>query len=139
RCNQFLWLGRVGEGLGCGLGALGLGWSTVPRRHRELSKRHMHRGSGPVLYNRCRDVHDEGHGWYGRSDVVGEPRHACLPGRGGRMAPRSPPCQPPRGPVQARHPPHTEGAVLMLFMVISTPRPEPPSSMTAKRQAYWQW
>lgn len=27
----------------------------------------------------------------------------------------------------------------MLFMVISTPRPEPPSTMTPKRQAYWEW
>ena len=27
----------------------------------------------------------------------------------------------------------------MLFMVISTPRPEPPSVMTPKRQAYWEW
>ena len=27
----------------------------------------------------------------------------------------------------------------MLFFVISTPRPEPPSTMTAKRQAYWEW
>lgn len=27
----------------------------------------------------------------------------------------------------------------MLFMVISTPRPEPPSTMTGKRQAYWRW
>jgi muconolactone delta-isomerase len=27
----------------------------------------------------------------------------------------------------------------MLFMVISTPRPEPPSAMTAKRKAYWEW
>lgn len=27
----------------------------------------------------------------------------------------------------------------MLFMVISTPRPEPPSAMTAKRKDYWRW
>jgi muconolactone delta-isomerase len=27
----------------------------------------------------------------------------------------------------------------MLFMVISTPRPEPPSTMVPKRQAYWEW
>jgi hypothetical protein len=27
----------------------------------------------------------------------------------------------------------------MLFMVISTPRPEPPSVMTGKRKAYWEW
>jgi muconolactone delta-isomerase len=27
----------------------------------------------------------------------------------------------------------------MLFMVISTPRPEPPSAVTAKRKAYWEW
>ncbi|MGD9805744.1 MAG: DUF3303 domain-containing protein [Hyphomicrobiaceae bacterium] len=27
----------------------------------------------------------------------------------------------------------------MLFMVISTPRPEPPSAMTPKRKAYWEW
>ena len=27
----------------------------------------------------------------------------------------------------------------MLFMVISTPRPEKPSSMTPSREAYWQW
>ena len=27
----------------------------------------------------------------------------------------------------------------MLFMVISTPRPEPPSVMAGKRQAYWKW
>jgi muconolactone delta-isomerase len=27
----------------------------------------------------------------------------------------------------------------MLFMVISTPRPEPPSAMTAKRKGYWRW
>jgi muconolactone delta-isomerase len=27
----------------------------------------------------------------------------------------------------------------MLFMVISTPRPERPTEMNAKRQAYWQW
>jgi muconolactone delta-isomerase len=27
----------------------------------------------------------------------------------------------------------------MLFMVISTPRPERPSEMTPKRQAYWEW
>jgi muconolactone delta-isomerase len=27
----------------------------------------------------------------------------------------------------------------MLFMVISTPRPEPPSTMTGKRQSYWRW
>ena len=27
----------------------------------------------------------------------------------------------------------------MLFMVISTPRPEPPSVMTPKREAYWEW
>jgi len=27
----------------------------------------------------------------------------------------------------------------MLFMVISTPRPEPPSTMTGKRQDYWRW
>ncbi len=27
----------------------------------------------------------------------------------------------------------------MLFMVISTPRPEPPSTMVPKRKAYWEW
>lgn len=27
----------------------------------------------------------------------------------------------------------------MLFLVISTPRPERPSSVVASRQAYWQW
>lgn len=27
----------------------------------------------------------------------------------------------------------------MLFLVISTPRPEPPSSMTPKRKDYWRW
>ncbi len=27
----------------------------------------------------------------------------------------------------------------MLFMVISTPRPEPPSTMVPKRKAYWAW
>jgi len=27
----------------------------------------------------------------------------------------------------------------MLFLVISTPRPERPSTMVAKRQAYWRW
>lgn len=27
----------------------------------------------------------------------------------------------------------------MLFLVISTPRPERPSSMTASRKAYWEW
>jgi hypothetical protein len=27
----------------------------------------------------------------------------------------------------------------MLFCVISTPRPERPSSMAAKRQSYWRW
>ncbi len=27
----------------------------------------------------------------------------------------------------------------MLFLVISTPRPERPSTMAAKRQAYWRW
>ena len=27
----------------------------------------------------------------------------------------------------------------MLFMVISTPRPAPPSTMVAKRKAYWEW
>ncbi len=27
----------------------------------------------------------------------------------------------------------------MLFMVISSPRPEPPSVMTPKRKAYWEW
>ena len=27
----------------------------------------------------------------------------------------------------------------MLFMVISTPRPEPPSQVAPKRQAYWAW
>jgi muconolactone delta-isomerase len=27
----------------------------------------------------------------------------------------------------------------MLFLVISTPRPEPPSAMTAKRKDYWRW
>ena len=27
----------------------------------------------------------------------------------------------------------------MLFMVISTPRPEQPSLMTPKREAYWEW
>ena len=27
----------------------------------------------------------------------------------------------------------------MLFMVISTPRPEKPSSVTPSREAYWQW
>ena len=27
----------------------------------------------------------------------------------------------------------------MLFMVISTPRPEKPSSMTQSREAYWEW
>jgi muconolactone delta-isomerase len=27
----------------------------------------------------------------------------------------------------------------MLFLVISEPRPEPPSSVTASRQRYWQW
>ena len=27
----------------------------------------------------------------------------------------------------------------MLFLVISEPRPEPPSSVTAARQSYWPW
>ena len=27
----------------------------------------------------------------------------------------------------------------MLFLVISTPRPERPSSMTARRKKYWRW
>jgi Domain of unknown function (DUF3303) len=27
----------------------------------------------------------------------------------------------------------------MLFLVISAPRPEPPSSVTADRQRYWTW
>jgi muconolactone delta-isomerase len=27
----------------------------------------------------------------------------------------------------------------MLFLVISEPRPEPPSAVTASRQRYWQW
>ena len=27
----------------------------------------------------------------------------------------------------------------MLFMVISTPRPEKPSTMTPSREAYWKW
>jgi hypothetical protein len=27
----------------------------------------------------------------------------------------------------------------MLFLVISEPRPEPPSSVVASRQRYWQW
>lgn len=27
----------------------------------------------------------------------------------------------------------------MLFMVISTPRPERPTEVSGKRQAYWQW
>jgi hypothetical protein len=27
----------------------------------------------------------------------------------------------------------------MLFLVISEPRPEPPSSVTAARQRYWTW
>jgi muconolactone delta-isomerase len=27
----------------------------------------------------------------------------------------------------------------MLFMVISTPRPEKPSMVTASRRAYWEW
>ena len=27
----------------------------------------------------------------------------------------------------------------MLFLVISTPRPEPPSTMTSKRRDYWRW
>ena len=27
----------------------------------------------------------------------------------------------------------------MLFLVISDPRPEPPSSVAALRQAYWRW
>ena len=27
----------------------------------------------------------------------------------------------------------------MLFLVISEPRPEPPSSVTASRQKYWEW
>ncbi len=27
----------------------------------------------------------------------------------------------------------------MLFLVISEPRPEPPSSVTTSRQRYWQW
>jgi hypothetical protein len=27
----------------------------------------------------------------------------------------------------------------MLFLVISEPRPEPPSSVVAQRQRYWQW
>ncbi len=27
----------------------------------------------------------------------------------------------------------------MLFMVISTPRPEKPSSMAPSRRAYWEW
>ncbi len=27
----------------------------------------------------------------------------------------------------------------MLFMVISTPRPEPPSVVVPKREAYWEW
>jgi hypothetical protein len=27
----------------------------------------------------------------------------------------------------------------MLFLVISEPRPEPPSSVTAARQRYWSW
>jgi muconolactone delta-isomerase len=27
----------------------------------------------------------------------------------------------------------------MLFLAISSPRPEPPSSMAGKRQAYWRW
>ncbi len=27
----------------------------------------------------------------------------------------------------------------MLFLVISDPRPEPPSSVVAQRQRYWQW
>ena len=27
----------------------------------------------------------------------------------------------------------------MLFLVISEPRPEPPSSVTAARQSYWTW
>lgn len=27
----------------------------------------------------------------------------------------------------------------MLFMVISTPRPERPSTMTPSRKAYWEW
>jgi hypothetical protein len=29
--------------------------------------------------------------------------------------------------------------IVMLFLVISEPRPEPPSSVTAQRQRYWQW
>ncbi len=27
----------------------------------------------------------------------------------------------------------------MLFLVISEPRPEPPSSVTASRKRYWEW
>lgn len=27
----------------------------------------------------------------------------------------------------------------MLFLVISEPRPEPPSTVTSQRQRYWQW
>ena len=27
----------------------------------------------------------------------------------------------------------------MLFLVISEPRPEPPSSVTSSRQKYWEW
>jgi muconolactone delta-isomerase len=27
----------------------------------------------------------------------------------------------------------------MLFLVISEPRPEPPSSVASQRQRYWQW
>jgi len=27
----------------------------------------------------------------------------------------------------------------MLFLVISTPRPEEPSNMTARREQYWKW
>jgi muconolactone delta-isomerase len=27
----------------------------------------------------------------------------------------------------------------MLFLVISTPRPEPPTSVVASRQHYWEW
>lgn len=27
----------------------------------------------------------------------------------------------------------------MLFLVISEPRPEPPTSVAAQRQRYWQW
>ena len=27
----------------------------------------------------------------------------------------------------------------MLFLVISDPRPEPPSAVTAQRQLFWRW